>query len=665
MAKDRETSELADLEAAISAEVGTGLARRLRLALAACSVPIGMFALADLRLSGELLPTIYALKLFALVIVAAGLLFLRSPRSHRAVVTVALLSAIGLYAVSTATAIVGKEPLTTPLLSMTIALSTATLLPWGVGAQLVLVGVALASSAITVQQVTGSLWNVITYPNVGVAIGMAASLYVARELERSRKALAARDRGQRRAEAHVRKLNEELEDRVVERTAQLERLNRALQQQITVRSQTEAELRRSEAALSALIEHANDAIWSVDREFRITAFNSVLSRRYHELFDAPLSIGVALGEAAPASWREYFRSLYVRALAGERFSVEQGFDIDNQTRHYLTSFNPIVTDGLVTGATIFSSDITERKHAEAASRQHQAELTHVLRLSTMGEMAAGLAHEINQPLGAIANYARGCSLRLRAGMGDASELARVIDYISVEALRAGEIIRRLRSLIRKESPREDWTDLNEIVTEVSRLLEPEARQQGVAVQLRLHPKLAKIRADGIQIEQVVLNLARNAIEAMADVPDARRELAIETATDANDGVELAVRDTGRGLDPSMCDKIFERFFTTKDNGLGMGLSISRTIIESHHGRLWATRNPEGGTTFRFVLPRGAAAAESNGSNHDSDAEEPPARHEAMASVNRAAQNSTTNPSVSSVSASVRTTRARVYSAKGK
>ena len=167
--------------------------------------------------------------------------------------------------------------------------------------------------------------------------------------------------------------------------------------------------------------------------------------------------------------------------------VESSIPSEGGDRHFLLSIHPIVENGVVTGATVFSKDITERKRAEEQARQHQAELAHVLRLGTMGEMAAGLAHEINQPLGAIANYAQGCVRRLRGGSVDGAELLPIVEEIAREALRAGEIIRRLRDLVRKEGPQQEAVDLNALVRESARIIEPEALQAASAWSSRWRP----------------------------------------------------------------------------------------------------------------------------------------------------------------------------------
>jgi PAS domain S-box-containing protein len=580
------------------------LTRRLRIALVGSVGPILLFALADLRLVGSALGWVYAVKLLAVGVLAAALWVLRVPRRRATVVLVALMSASLLFALSTASALLGAEPNTAPLLTITVALATATLLPWGGGAQVLLVSVAAGAMLVTVYQITGSLGVLISYPNVGVAIGLGVSIFIAYELERSRALLAYRRREQQRAEAEVRTLNAELEARVAQRTAELERLNTELQREVASHRLTEAELRRSEAVWSALVENTDAGIWSVDRTYRLMAFNSVVSRRFHQMSGRPFDPGQVPQTPSPR-----WRALYDRALAGEHFRVEQEAELDGEARLFLTSFAPIVSGGAVTGVTVFSADITERKRAEDAARQRQAELTHVLRLGTMGEMAAGLAHEINQPLGAIANFAQGCSRRLRAGNGDPADLLHVIDQIAVEAIRAAEIIRRLRSLIRKEEPRREWIDLYEIAADALRLLSAETRQSGVTSSVEGAPG-QRAYADPIQIEQVLLNLLRNGVEAMEGRINGRRELSVRFVT-AGDTVEVAVSDTGRGL-PTAAAHVFDPFFSTKPGGLGMGLSISRSIIEAHGGLLWATANPEGGTTFRFTLPIDRVELAANG-----------------------------------------------------
>lgn len=372
---------------------------------------------------------------------------------------------------------------------------------------------------------------------------------------------------------------------------------------ITARVRAEAELHRSQAALLAIIENTHDAIWSVDRRGQITVVNTVARQVFEAQFGATFDAGTVadhLGEALRADLGRMYR----RAFAGEHVDVEYRLGNGAAARDFLVSAHPIVDAGQITGATVFARDVTAYKRAEEQARAHQAELAHVLRLGTMGEMAAGLAHEINQPLGAIANYARGGVHRLRQGGPAADALLPILETIAAEALRAGQIIRRLRELVRKERTPRRSSDLNQVVRDSAGLVGIEARRHGVTVTLALAPTLPPVVCDAIQIEQVLLNLLLNAIDAVRAVPEHDRCITVATA--ARDGaVVVEVRDRGAGLPPDA--DVFAPFFTTKPHGLGMGLSISRSLAEAHGGTLTACAADGGGSIFRLALPITAEA----------------------------------------------------------
>ena len=253
------------------------------------------------------------------------------------------------------------------------------------------------------------------------------------------------------------------------------------------------------------------------------------------------------------------------------------------------------------------TDVTERKRAEQQARQHQAELAHALRISTLGEMAAGLAHELNQPLSAIASYANGCIRRLRAGSFNEADLMSAVEQIASEALRGGEIIHRLRDLVQKREPQRRSIELDRVIQEVLRLFEPEATQAGIRLDVNIPEDLPALDVDRIQVEQVLINLIRNGIDAIREVRAPGREgnredrIAIVASTKGA-MVELAVSDSGGGIASDADEEIFEPFFSTKPNGLGMGLSISRSIVEAHGGKLWASSKGAGGAKFHFTLP---------------------------------------------------------------
>jgi PAS domain S-box-containing protein len=246
-------------------------------------------------------------------------------------------------------------------------------------------------------------------------------------------------------------------------------------------------------------------------------------------------------------------------------------------------------------------DITARKRVEAQMKQQEMELAHVARLSMMGEMATGLAHEINQPLAAIAAYAEGAAIRIRDGNSDIRSIARVVDRISADAHRAGEVISRLRQFVKNREPDRCDIDINELVREVAKFAAPDVKLREVGLGLDLQEPLPNVRGDAIQIQQVLLNLVRNGCDAMADVDSIQRRVTIRTRYDGEGEIQVSVDDCGHGLSENTHEQVFEAFFSTKEDGLGLGLAISRSIVESHGGRIWAMPNVDGGASFQFSL----------------------------------------------------------------
>ncbi|MBS0395266.1 MAG: PAS domain S-box protein, partial [Proteobacteria bacterium] len=247
-------------------------------------------------------------------------------------------------------------------------------------------------------------------------------------------------------------------------------------------------------------------------------------------------------------------------------------------------------------------DITDRKLAEEELRQGQERLTHVGRLSTMGEMATGLAHEINQPLTAIATYSQAAVRLIDADPGtDPGELREALVQITNQALRAGEVIRRLRAFVKNRATRTETVDLNRLIEDLRVLAEPDARVNDVRLTLDLGPGVPPVSADPVQIQQVLLNLVRNAIDATLEAPAAPREVIVATRI-GGDGVEVAVVDRAGGIPPEVAANLFNPFYTTKASGTGLGLAISRSIIRAHRGKLGHRPTPGGGTTFFFTLP---------------------------------------------------------------
>jgi two-component system, LuxR family, sensor kinase FixL len=265
-------------------------------------------------------------------------------------------------------------------------------------------------------------------------------------------------------------------------------------------------------------------------------------------------------------------------------------------------------DGLATGVMLSGEDITDQRRAESEAHKALERMNSVARLATMGEMAAGISHELNQPLAAIANYSQACTRLLRAPSPDMPEVAGALEQISIQALRGGEIIRRIRSLVRNEDVRRETQDINELIREVHALLASDARVHDGRLALDLSQSLPKVTVDGVQVQQVLMNLVHNAFEAQdnpmnrAGSPADAFEVLIATHLTAEGDVEVSVSDLGPGLAGDAEQKIFEPFFTTKATGTGLGLAISRSIIKAHDARLGYRANQPRGACFFFVLP---------------------------------------------------------------
>jgi two-component system, LuxR family, sensor kinase FixL len=248
-----------------------------------------------------------------------------------------------------------------------------------------------------------------------------------------------------------------------------------------------------------------------------------------------------------------------------------------------------------------SLDITERKQAEAELRQNREELAHVGRVALMGELAASLAHELNQPLTGIVTNAQAGQRFLDQGKSDATEFREILEDIADDGKRAGEVIRSMRNMVKKGQLPWELLDLNDVVTKATRLANPDAMARGCEIRVNLEANLPKIQGVRIQLKQVLLNLIINAFDAMQDIAPSQRVVVLSTASDGDVGVRVKVRDFGVGL-PAEQERIFDQFFSTKRDGLGMGLVIARSIVEAHGGRLSAENVKEGGACFQFTLP---------------------------------------------------------------
>jgi PAS domain S-box-containing protein len=363
------------------------------------------------------------------------------------------------------------------------------------------------------------------------------------------------------------------------------------------------DLRESEQRFRDYAETASDWFWATGPEHDFTYFSEQIVGR------SPLgsTIGKRRWDIAadfasePEKWREHMATLERREPF--RDFVYKVRRVDGSLGFLSVSGKPVFdAEGRFSGYRGVARDITERQRAEEALQKAQAEMAHMARLTTLGELAASIAHEINQPLGAVVNNASACVRWLAAqNLEEARQsAARVI----ADGHRAAEIIRRLRNLAKKAPPQKDWLDLNATIRDVLALARSEVQRHGVAVETHLAADVPLILGDRIQVQQVLLNLLMNAIEALSGVGEGPRELWVSSELVAATEVLVAVRDSGPGLDPQSLDRLFEAFYTTKPHGLGMGLAISRSIIEAHGGRLWATAHVPHGAVLQFTVPMG-------------------------------------------------------------
>jgi PAS domain S-box-containing protein len=486
-----------------------------------------------------------------------------------------------------------------------LALVGAATMPWGVVPQVVTAGIAGAAIAMNSYLVTGELGARSGQAATAVAVALVVSVGLALELLHHHVRMLSEILRRRQAESRLAQLNVELEQRVRQRTEELDGTMHRLEREVGQHQLAIESMRESERRLQDVLDHAMAAIYLRDTEGRYVIVNryweALAGRRAEDV------IGRNVEDIMPPEAVEALNAHNRQVLESRQpMQFEEVIRQPDGLHTWVSvKFPQFDADGRPVGVWGISTDITERKRAEEQARQHQAELAHVLRLGTIDEMAAGFAHEINQPLGAVANYAQGAVLRLRSGSVQPGELLPVLEAMAHEALRAGEIIRRVRELVRKEPSERSPFDVNALVRESAQMIEGEARHLGVEVRLDLAPDLAPVVCNGVQVEQVILNLLRNALEAMhANAPGVGC-VTVTSAPAERDGVEVSVRDNGVGLPEGSTD-VFAPFYSTKARGLGMGLSISRSIVEAHHGHIRAVRNDHGGSTFVFTLPAGDA-----------------------------------------------------------
>jgi two-component system, LuxR family, sensor kinase FixL len=379
--------------------------------------------------------------------------------------------------------------------------------------------------------------------------------------------------------------------------------------------QAEETLRIRESHLRSILETIPDAMIVIDGSGIMQFFSSAAKRQFGYSEQEAIGRNVSMLMPNPDQARhDGYLARY--ESTGERHIIGIGRIVTGQRKDGTTfpmhlSIGEMQTDGIpyFTG---FIRDLTEHQQTQAQLQELQSELVHVSRLSAMGEMASALAHELNQPLAAISNYMNG-SRRLLAESKDPhkSKIESALERAAEQAIRAGQIIRRLRDFVARGESEKRVERLSRLIEEAGALGLAGAREQGVQLRFNLDPACDMVLVDRVQIQQVLVNLFRNAIEAMAHSP--QRELLVSNAKVAEDMIEVAVSDTGSGIADHVMPNLFQTFYTTKETGMGVGLSISRSIIEEHGGKMEAEANDSGGATFRFTLPAASSESVTNGS----------------------------------------------------
>jgi PAS domain S-box-containing protein len=385
------------------------------------------------------------------------------------------------------------------------------------------------------------------------------------------------------------------------------------QRAVTALATSERQLRQAHDELYGhvqlrvnMLQHIPVAAWSIKPDGTPDAVNRLWFEHTGQTPESVTSHPEAwMTSVHPEDRQRALRAYWEGIRSGRGYTVESRLlrASDGTYRWHLHRAVPVRDpEGNILRFVGTSTDVHDLRQTQEALRNAQTEFAHMTRVMTMGELAASIAHEVNQPLGAIVTSAAAGARWLATKPPQMDKARRALERIGNDGKRAAEVIRRIRALMRRQAPRKEWLDINEMILEVIALAQYQLRRSEILLETQLGHDLPLVRGDRVQLQQVMLNLIINAIEAMNGIKARPRELTIVSASDGPDTVSVEVRDSGTGLDPEHAAHLFEPFYTTKAEGLGIGLSISRSIVEAHGGRLSAAANAPHGTLFLFSLP---------------------------------------------------------------
>jgi PAS domain S-box-containing protein len=458
-------------------------------------------------------------------------------------------------------------------------------------------------------RVDGGIKAVTALLSVGTAVAiwkvmpLALALPSTGQLERANKLLGQEITQRQRAEAALREANAELERRVAARTADL-------QEEVVRRRDTEATLRASEERWRSMFEASAVGITLMDQQNHFAAANEAFQKMVGYTEQELLSLGPV--DITHEDDRRATREMIQDVQSGKR----QDYQAEKRYRRKdgkviwvrVSTARALDPNSPLPGIPTLVEDITERKRAEMAWHDAREALSRATRLTVMGELSASIAHEINQPLSAIITNGRACERFLDFSPPDLDEVKDAVGEIVRDGKRASEVLSRIRAMSKNSAPERGPVDVNLAIAEVLALTRDELHRHRISVMTELHSNLPVTMADRVQLQQVVLNLVMNGIDAMRAVTDRPRNLTVRSQLSDQGNIVVNVADSGVGLDPRNRDRIFDSFFTTKPEGMGMGLAISNTIIQAHHGQLWAESGSPFGAVFGFTLPLAAGAS---------------------------------------------------------